>query len=231
MLGPVRAISLDLDDTLWEIESVILAAEQALYRWLDERFPAITARHTPASMRAHRVGIGERHPQLRHDLSALRRRALHELAVEAGCDVEAVAQGFAVYYNARHAVTLFDDVRPALAALAARFPLLALTNGNADLRHIGLDRWFDHTVYAAQVGASKPHPAMFEAALARVGARPAEVVHVGDDPVSDVHGARSAGLPAVWVNRKGAAWPPGMAAPQHEVASLGELVGLLGIAR
>ena len=169
MFAHIKAISLDLDDTLWEIDSVIMRAEQRLHGWLADNFPRITDLHTLNSMRQTRIDIAARHPEFGHDLSELRRRALRWHAEEAGYPQAEVEQGFDVYFAARNDVELFEDVVPALRTLASHYPLVALTNGNADLTHIGLDEFFTAIVYAASVKASKPHPAMFEAAAARVG--------------------------------------------------------------
>lgn len=54
---------------------------------------------------------------------------------------------------------------------------------------------------SAQVGAAKPDPAIFEAALALAGVAAEQAVHVGDSPAQDVEGARAAGVPAVWLCR------------------------------
>ena len=229
MFAHIKAISLDLDDTLWDINSVIVRAEQRLHDWLADNFPRITDLHSLDSMRRTRVEIGTRHPEIGHDLSELRRIALRWHAEEAGYPQADVEQGFDVYFTARNDVELFEDVVPALRTLASHYPLVALTNGNADLSHIGLDEFFTAIVYSASVKASKPHPAMFEAAAARVGFSNEEVLHVGDDPITDVHGARNAGALPVWINRNGSTWPATHDAPDHEIGTLYELLELLGL--
>jgi HAD superfamily hydrolase (TIGR01549 family) len=80
---------------------------------------------------------------------------------------------------------------------------------------------------SAQVGAAKPDPAIFEAALALVGVAAEQAVHVGDSPAQDVAGARAAGVPAVWLCR---GEPPGeerTPAGVPRIASLAELPALL----
>lgn len=229
MFAHIKAISLDLDDTLWDIDSVITRAEQRLHDWLADNFPRITEMHTPATMREARAAIGERYPDIGYDLSELRRRSLRWHAEQAGYPQTDVEQGFDVYFAARNQVELYDDVRPALETLAERYPLIALTNGNADLRYIGLDRFFASTVSSAAVKASKPHPAMFDAAAARAGCSNGEVLHVGDDPRTDVQGARNAGVVSVWINRHGAPWPDAQDAADHEIENLHDLLELLGL--
>ena len=72
-LERIRAISLDLDDTLWPISPTILRAEIILHEWLTINAPA-TARMfaTPPALREIREAIGRQRPDLAHDLSALR---------------------------------------------------------------------------------------------------------------------------------------------------------------
>ena len=55
----------------------------------------------------------------------------------------------------------------------------------------------------------------------------AQTLHVGDHPLYDVHGARQAGLRAVWVNRHGEEWPGDYPEPDAEVQHVGELHDLL----
>src|ERR671937_164738 len=78
----------------------------------------------------------------------------------------------------------------------------------------------DAVVISAEVGVAKPDPAIFRAALERLGARAEDSLHVGDSVENDVAGARAAGLDAVLVARNGAAAPDGVRA----VRSLAELV-------
>ena len=101
-----------------------------------------------------------------------------------------------------------------------------MTNGNANLAMIGIDDLFDGHVNAAMAGAAKPARPIFDAAVEAGGASRAETVHVGDHPLYDVHGAREAGLRAVWVNRDGSKWPTEYASPDAEVRDVGELVTL-----
>ncbi|GIJ46044.1 hypothetical protein Val02_29300 [Virgisporangium aliadipatigenens] len=69
---------------------------------------------------------------------------------------------------------------------------------------------FAAVVASEDVGAYKPARVMFERALGLLGLRADEVVHVGDSLRTDVAGARAAGIRAIWVNRRGAAAPPGV---------------------
>jgi putative hydrolase of the HAD superfamily len=223
----IRTITVDLDDTLWEIHPVIRRAEIRLYEWLGDNYPGITEMFTIEEMRILRDDIFERFPDKLHDLTFLRHTVLSEAATAAGYSEFRVDEAFAVFDEVRNDVDLFPESRPALVALAKRYTLIAVTNGNANLEKIGIDDLFDHHVSAAKAGAAKPDRQIFNAAVSVGGASAAETLHVGDDPRTDIHGASEAGLRTVWVNRNGAAWPDEFREPDVTVNHVGELPNIL----
>ena len=223
----IRAVSLDLDDTLWAIGPVIERAERKLYDWLHEHYPRVADHTGRDTMHALRVAVMDEHPHRHHDYTFLRREMLLRLARAAGYQDEVADEAFAAFQSWRNELTPFDDVLPALEWLKDRYAVVALTNGNADLDVIGLGHLFDHVVTARAVGAAKPHPRMFEVALERLGLAAHEVLHVGDEPTDDIEGARSAGWRSVWMDRFGRSWPDGVAPADSRVRHLGELVDAL----
>ncbi len=225
-MNGICTITLDLDDTLWDVRPVIQRAEKRLYDWIGEHYPAITELFAMEEMRILRKRILEKHHDKVHDLTFLRRTVLTEAATAAGYRVFAVDEAFAVFDKVRNDIDLFPESRPALEVLSERFKLIAVTNGNANLEMIGIDDLFDGHVNAAMVGAAKPARPIFDAAVEVGGAGRAETVHVGDHPLYDVQGAREAGLRTVWVNRNGDEWPAEYDSPDAEVNNVGELVDL-----
>lgn len=223
----IKCITLDLDDTLWDCASVIEGAESRFYEWLERHHPDISARYDRDALVHHRRETYLQHPQMLHDFTFLRRQWLTRLAEEAGRDEGFVETGFDVYWRARNAVILFDNVPAVLKSLHASYCVGALTNGNADVDHIGIGHWFDFVVTAADAGHSKPAPAIFHAALAKAGVAPAEALHVGDDPVKDVAGAAAVGMKTVWVNASGEPWPGGEHQPDAVVEHIEQLPDVL----
>jgi putative hydrolase of the HAD superfamily len=224
----VQAIIFDLDDTLWEVGPVIVRAEHAMLAFLAERYPRVLERHTLDSMRDVRARMALEHPAMRHDFTWLRLESLRRHAREAGYSEVMADEAFAVFYRARNEVTLYEDVLPTLESLRARFRLLAISNGNADLAAIGLAGFFECALAARDAGMLKPDPRIFALLLQQAGLAPERVVHVGDDVVADVAGARRAGVTPVWLNRTGADWPAAASPPPLTVRSLTELVDLFG---
>ncbi len=115
----------------------------------------------------------------------------------------------------------FDEVPAVLAglkeagyrlAIASNFDgrLHAVCDGIAALRRI------DARIISSEVGIRKPHPGFFASLVRNAGCRPDEVLMVGDDHSNDIEGARSAGLAAVFLNRRGRPAP-------GEIGTLAEL--------
>ena len=222
----IKAITFDLDDTLWDVWPVVERAERLLHDWLVARYPRIPERYTPLELRELCAEIASSQPEIAHDRTRLRKDALWLAAKRSGYAAFEVDAAFAVFYLARNAVELFAEVRPALERLARRYTLASLSNGNADVRLIGLDDMFSFSLNAIEVGAAKPEALMFELACRRLGARPEQIVHVGDDPEHDVRGAANAGFRTVWLNRSGRNWPGGRRA-DAEIGDLAELDAVL----
>lgn len=204
----IKAVTLDLDDTLWPIWPTIERAEAALHDWLAVHAPATATVLDKAQLRALRNAIEVERPDLRHDLSAFRREAIRRALVMGGDDEALVEPAFEVFFAARQQVTLFDDALPALEWLAARYPVVALTNGNADVGRVGLGKFFVGAVSAKDFGVPKPDPRIFHEACRVAGHAPASVLHVGDDWALDVEGAVQAGMQTAFLNRQKAEVSP-----------------------
>ena len=227
--GQIRAISLDLDDTLWPIWPTIAEAEAVLLRWLAEHAPA-TAEHLGdiAKVRALRHEIVELRPDLKADLSGLRRESIRLALTRAGDDPALAEPAFDEFFAARQRVELFDDALPALEFLSQRWPVVALSNGNANVHVVGIGQHFRASLSASDADMAKPDVRFFHAAAAAVDVAPEHVLHIGDDAALDALGAMDAGMHAVWLNRGGVAWPHEGREPHITVASLSQLC--LGLA-
>lgn len=126
----------------------------------------------------------------------------------------------------------FDDAAPALRELRSRgLRLAVVSNWDCSLREVldsaGVLELVDHVVASAEVGAAKPDPAPFHAALEALGCDAGEVVHVGDREDNDMAGAQAAGVRAVLLRREAAGAVGGAALPGPAIASLADLAAVL----
>lgn len=101
---------------------------------------------------------------------------------------------------------LFDDVLPTLKTLKEQKLILGLlTNASKDMisihRKLGLEPYLNFVVTSQEVGADKPKPPIFLAALERAGVKASEAIHVGDQYKLDVAGARGVGIKPILIDR------------------------------
>jgi putative hydrolase of the HAD superfamily len=226
-ISKIRAITLDLDDTLWPIWPTIDRAEVLLQQWLGIHAPATSALFADSGVRLElRETAQARLPHLVHDMSAIRLEMIR-LGLERSNSPEHLAEhAFDVFFAARMEVKLFEDVLPALDWLSQRYPVLALSNGNADVHRVGIGRFFTASVSARDVGVGKPDPRIFLAAAEELKLRPEEILHVGDDALLDVLGAHGVGMQTAWINRTEQAWTLAQS-PHATASSMAHLCDLL----
>lgn len=200
----IKAISFDLDNTLWHADPVLLAAEKAMSGWLRENAAPILEQLTREQVVKYKKALIAQSPALIHHVSDIRKQLLKVAALDAGYandEAETIAKrAFDVFYQARQQVTLFEPVIPVLEELASQYRLISITNGNSNPEIIGLSRYFEFSISAESEGVGKPDPEIFKNALNRLGLLPEEVAHVGDHLKDDIDGANQVGLKTVWIN-------------------------------
>jgi putative hydrolase of the HAD superfamily len=150
-------------------------------------------------------------------LAALRARCADVLSWELDREVSVETMMEAIRFRP------FPDAAPALAALRERgLALLCVSNWDVSLPEVlercGLAGALDGVVTSAEVGARKPDPAIFTAALERAGCSADEAVHVGDTVAEDLAGAGAVGIRALHLDRAGGG----------DIASLTEVQAALG---
>jgi putative hydrolase of the HAD superfamily len=184
---PLRGILFDLDETLY-------SREAAFWKWIESE--AVTA----AAQQLDRAKVSELDQRGRGD-----KRVLLEY-LDAVFDWGETPDERHARYRRGLATTvqLAPAVRDSLTRLARRFRLGLVSNGSgatqrAKLRALGLESLFDPIVISEEVGVRKPDARIFGLAVAAWRVPPASVLFVGDDPVSDIDGAKAAGLRALRV--------------------------------
>ena len=207
-LSKIQAITLDLDDTLWPVWPTIARAEVVLQDWLALHAPKTAQLCSDADMKKRiRAEVNQRHADKAHDLSFLRHESIRQSLIRAGDAPHLADAAFDVFFAERQNVTLYDGVQQALERLAARYPLVGLSNGNADVFRTAAGPYFKASVSARQFGVAKPDVRIFHAAAAQLNLPVESVLHLGDDAHTDVMGAMNAGMQTVWINTQGHDWP------------------------
>lgn len=226
--GRIRAITIDLDDTLWPIEPTIARAERALRDWLGVHAPqALPWCEDPLRQQELRRQVRVNRPDLAHDLGAQRCETIRLALLHGGENPDLAAAAFEVFYDMRQRVDLYEDAVPALQFLSARYPVVALSNGNADVDRVGIGAYFTASISMRSAGIGKPHAPIFHAAADLAGVAVEDVLHIGDDAHLDGVGALEAGMQVAWVNRPGGVWTPEPHVPHITVRDLAQLCAVL----
>ena len=204
----IRAVFLDALGTLVELEPPWAALRERLPDQLDDE-------RLIAAMRAEMAYYREHAHEGRDEasLTELRERCAAIVSERLGAEVSVEDLLASIRFS------VYPDVAPALDGLRDRgLTLVAVSNWDCSLPSVlqrcGLDDRLDGTITSAGVGARKPDPAIFVAALELAGCEPAEALHVGDTPEEDVAGARAAGIRSLLIDRDGG---------EGEISSLAEI--------
>ena len=136
----------------------------------------------------------------------------------------------ALLANAR----LFPDVEDFIRDLrGAGVATAVLTDLTAQIQfrklvYFGLEGAFDYVVTSEEAGADKPDAAPFLLVLEKLAVAPDAVWLIGDNPASDIEGARRLGIPALQHLPAGTRIGEDDRAPDGTFESFGELRRLLG---
>jgi len=205
----IKLLTFDLDNTLWSVYPIIVRAENAMMDWIYQNHPELRFKVTTVLFEQYKNRISNERPDISHDLTQLRLTTLRQVldGHVAGDVNNIVKKAYEVFQRERNIVQYFPYVLETLEELATEYPLIALSNGNADVHKVGIGHLFKHHFSAGNVGFAKPHPAMFQRALQVTKVNPNEAIHIGDHPVQDIQAAKDVGMKTIWVNWMSQAWP------------------------
>lgn len=206
-LGQISALTFDLDDTLYDNRPVILRTEQEALSFVQNYHPALK---TLENKEFHRLrqALRDSEPDIYHDVTEWRRRAVELAMLNAGLSAaEAAAGALAAMENFakwRSRIDVPQATHDTLAKLEAKWPLVAITNGNAQPELFGLGDYFQFVLRAGPHGRSKPFNDMYHLAAEKLGVPLGDILHVGDDLTTDVAGAIRCGMQACWIKPENA---------------------------
>lgn len=141
------------------------------------------------------------------------------------------------YYQEVYSVRkLFPDVFSTLEGLKSaglRMGIISNTTNpvfmkDYERKQMGVDSYFDFSIYSSDVPYRKPHPSIFKLAASYLRLEPEEILFVGDSPAHDIAGAGNAGMQAAWINRNGHTLPDGIH-PDFQIHTLTDLLKIASI--
>ncbi|MEW5561894.1 5-amino-6-(5-phospho-D-ribitylamino)uracil phosphatase YigB [Enterobacter asburiae] len=202
-LGQIAALTFDLDDTLYDNRQVIRRTEKELLAFVRSYHPALSEIEN-SDFQQLRNALRQAEPEIYHDVTEWRRRAVEQAMLNAGLSASEADVGvnaaMANFAKWRSAIDVPQETHDALAKLAEKWPLVAITNGNAQPELFGLNDYFKFVLRAGPDGRSKPFSDMYHLAAERLDVPLSQILHVGDDLTTDVAGAVRCGMQACWIN-------------------------------
>ena len=202
-LGQIAALTFDLDDTLYDNRLVIRRTEKESLAFVQNYHPALSKLES-SDFQQLRNALRKAEPEIYHDVTEWRRRAVEQAMLDAGLSATEAAAGanasMVNFAKWRSAIDVPQETHDTLAKLAEKWPLVAITNGNAQPELFGLNQYFEFVLRAGPDGRSKPFSDMYHLAAERLDVPLEQILHVGDDLTTDVAGAIRCGMQACWIN-------------------------------
>ncbi|CAJ0992576.1 5-amino-6-(5-phospho-D-ribitylamino)uracil phosphatase YigB [Pantoea sp. Nvir] len=205
-LRAIKAITFDLDDTLYDNSPVIRKTTDESHAALQSYHPALRE-FTMLDYQILRDELLSREPDIYHDVSEWRRRSVELALLNVGLSTQEATAGseeiMSVFHHWRSQVEIPEETHRTLQALVKKVPLVAITNGNARPEKLGISDYFQFTFRAGPHGRAKPYKDMYYLAAQMLSIVPEYILHVGDDLRTDVAGAVCCGMQACWINLRG----------------------------
>ncbi len=213
-LKPFKAISFDLDDTLYSNRPIMLSIDTKMAAYFAKKIPiSNTKTHFDSQFWwSYRQQVLTNNRALIHDVVALRLESYYlgfkDLGFSPAVSQTEAQLALNYFTLLRSDFTIAQPVHRLLASLQNQWPLVAISNGNVDTEAIGIKHYFTATFHAGRHAdkngdvyyRQKPHSDMFVAACNKLSIKPEELLHVGDCGRSDIFGAQSSGCQSAWLS-------------------------------
>ncbi|TYK65008.1 HAD-IA family hydrolase [Colwellia echini] len=225
-LTQIKAISFDLDDTLYNNRPVMLVIEKKMNAYFAEKFatllPELTfdteQKFNSTFWSPYREQVVQAQPEITHDVVKIRYETyrLGFLAHNIAADVaEQEAQaGLDYFILLRSDFTVPQVTHDLLESLSKVFPIVSISNGNVDTKALGIDHYFQHIYHAGYQDyrnnkeceyllKQKPATDMFDLVCQQLVIQPEQLLHVGDCGFADIYGALNAGCQTAYLPQYG----------------------------
>jgi HAD superfamily hydrolase (TIGR01549 family) len=232
-LSEIKAITFDLDDTLYDNRPIIKKTEEQVLSFISRHYPKLQHLNID-DFRQIRNDLRLKEPEIYHDVSQWRWRSIEWALLHHGYGYDEAQSGatkameqFSLW---RSKIDISDSVRETLEALSQKFELAVITNGNANPNLFGIGEHFKFILRSGPDGRAKPYRDMYQEASSRLNLPMSKILHVGDDLITDVMGSFVAGAQACWINdfnRSLIDDPDARVLPHIEISRLDSLKALL----
>ena len=203
-LSKIKVLSFDLDNTIYDCETVLRKAEAWFTQYLCDTYGLGGACLKYDFWAQIKSEVLHDNPELADDVTLLREVSLVEafrrlkIPLENGlADAKKLVDLFVEH---RSSGFVHQDIYDMLSALKQKYPMVAISNGNLKPSKIMVDGYFERDFRPAVGGLRrKPFADMFIECAKFKNVKIDEILHIGDDPFTDVYGAVQAGCKCAWV--------------------------------
>ena len=206
----IKLITFDLDDTFWDIRSVIINAEMNSRKWAENKIGEKINWGSFEDFMQIRSELIQDDKSLEYDLGMLRKKTIARQTKKyfknkKGFN-EFIEDAYNFFLKERHKVIFFKDVVTVLKKLSSKYRLGVLTNGNANVNNLEIGHLFDFSISSVDVKSNKPDQGHFLKARELSQVDFGNILHVGDHPLNDIWGARKLGINTIWFNLNNIEW-------------------------
>ncbi len=204
-LSSFKAISFDLDDTLYHNFPVMMATDAKMIAYFRQVLPPLShGDYDYHYWYTFRQAALKHTPELTHDVAKIRLQSyflgIQALGFNAQVALEMANQALDYFVTQRSDFVVPENIHLLLAALKKHWPLIAISNGNVDTKAIGIAEYFSAIFHAGDGLLQKPEPDMFARACQQFELLPHQLLHVGDCGANDILGALRFGCQTAWVS-------------------------------
>lgn len=199
----IRAISFDGDGTLWDFESAMKRGLKEVLKLLKAWFPLKSSTITIETLIKTRNEVSKRENGKSMSHAEIRVESFKKILEDIGeYTEERLTIMKNTYFETRfRAVEVYSDTVKVIKLLKTKYKVGILSNGNTYPDKVGLNGLFDFSLYAEDIGISKPNPQIFLTLLQKIRVKPEELLHVGDSIEYDILPAQKLGIHAIFINR------------------------------
>ncbi|MGN1280397.1 MAG: HAD family hydrolase [Succinivibrio sp.] len=238
-LSDIKVLSFDLDNTIYDCQSVLSAAENWFTQYLCDAF-GLGGDYRSYSYWANiKSRVLHEDMSLENDVTLLRAKSLdvafREIGIPLKGGLDEALSLVNEFIKRRSAGQVSEPVIKMLESLKEKFPLIAISNGNLDARILGISSLFERDFRPSRFElCRKPAPDLFIECAKFKNVKTHEILHIGDDPYTDVYGAVCAGCRCVWLKEGYTGISPDSShlkvLPDIEIDSVLELKNLFALA-
>ncbi|MEQ8905408.1 YjjG family noncanonical pyrimidine nucleotidase [Ekhidna sp.] len=205
----IKHIFFDLDHTLWDYDRSAQETLTEIYGQLEMSNTSISVKKFINTFYEVNDKLWMKYNNGLVDREYIKNERFNEIFATSGIDVAKSKMASSYFLsNCSLKPYLMDDALTALNYLSNRYELHIITNGfldaqNRKLSSSGIDKYFKVMVTSECIDSRKPSPEIFEYSLSLAGASKSDSIMIGDNPRTDIHGAREFGMKTVFYDPSG----------------------------